>query len=164
MPPMALRSRSEIHPQEGQKWARFLRIAALLLRKLQPHLAVTFRIVAPAPAPLHEEEQMHGVFYNCDNVAPRLGADRLDGLATLSQYDLALALALDIDRLFDPDRAVLELLPLIGLNRRLIGQLLVQAQIELLARDLRSELPQRRVGDLVLGIVPEPGRHMGGEP
>src|SRR5712691_6791970 len=95
MPPMALRSRSEIHPQEGQKWARFLRIAALLLRKLQPHLAVTFRIVAPAPAHLHEEEQMHGVLYNCDNVAPRLGADRLDGLATLSQHDLALALALD---------------------------------------------------------------------
>ena len=83
------------------------------------------------------------------SLAGRL-ADRLDGLAALAEHDLPLALALDEDRLLDAHRAVLALLPLVGLDRRVVGQLLVQPLVDLLARDLGGEHAQRRVGDLVL--------------
>src|SRR5262249_14796806 len=108
--------------------------------------------------------QVHRSLDHVRDVAPRIGADRLDALTALTEHDLTLALALDVDRLLDSSRSVLELLPDIGLDRRLIWQLLMQAQIELLARDLGRQLPQRRVGDLVGGIVPWSFRHMPGKP
>jgi len=43
--------------------------------------------------------------------APRVCADRLDRLTAFAEHDLTLALALDIDRLLDSGRAVLEFLP-----------------------------------------------------
>src|SRR5436309_8537302 len=109
-------------------WAR------LLLREFEPHPAVAVGIVSPVLAHLDEQEQMDRRRDHLGDLAPRIGADRLDGLAALAEHDFALAFTLDIDRLLDADRAILELFPLIGLDRRLIRQLLMQAQIELLAR------------------------------
>src|SRR3954471_4978515 len=83
----------------------------------------------------------------------RLRTDRLDGGAGLAEHDLALAVALDKDRLLDADRTVLALGPAVGLDRGLIRQLLMQMAVDLLARDLGRKLPQRRVRHLVLGIV-----------
>ncbi len=85
----------------------------------------TLGVVAPALAHLHEQEQVH-LLDDLGDLLARLGADRLDGRAALAEHDLALALALDIDRLLDAHRAVAQFLPAVGLDRRLIGQLLVQ--------------------------------------
>ena len=71
------------------------------LRKLHPHRAVALRVVAPALAHLHEQEQMHLLLGHLGDLLARLGADRLDGRAALAEHDLALALALHIDRLLD---------------------------------------------------------------
>src|SRR6476646_10111559 len=71
------------------------------LREFQSHLAVALGVVAPAFADLHEQEQMDRLLENLADFAARLGADGLDALAALAQHDLALALALHIDRLFD---------------------------------------------------------------
>ena len=81
-------------------------------------------------------------------------ADGLDGLAAFADDDALLALALDEDRLIDPDRAVLLLFPGFGDHGRGIGQLVVQAQIELLARDLGREQARGNVGGLVRRIEP----------
>ncbi len=87
----------------------------------------------------------------------------LDGRALGAEHDLPLALALDIDRLLDADAAVLQLLPVGGLDRQSVGELLVQPQEQLLAGDLGGGLAQRSVGQLVLGEEPGPGRHGFGE-
>jgi hypothetical protein len=55
--------------------------------------------------------------------------------------------------------AVLELLPDLGLDRRLIRQFLMQPQIKLFAGDLGGKLAQRRVRNLILRVEPRPGRH-----
>ena len=88
------------------------------------------------------------------DLGARGGADRLDGLAALAEHDFALAVALDIDRLLDAHRAVLEFLPDLGLDGRLVGQFLMQPQIKFFARDLGGELAHRRVGNLVGGVEP----------
>src|SRR5262245_61791254 len=144
--------------------AHYARTSALFLRKFEPHFAVTLGVLAPTLAHLHEQEQMHGSLDHGGDLTPGVGTDRLDGLPALAEHDLALAFALDIDRLLDPDRAVLALRPGIGLDGGLVGELLMQAQIELLARDLGRKLAQRRVRDLVLGIVPRPLGYVRGEP
>src|SRR4029077_16730832 len=129
--------------------AHYARTSALFLRKFEPHFAVALGVLAPAFAHLHEQEEMHGSLDHGGELAPGFGADRLDGLPALAEHDLALAFALDIDRLLDPDRAVLALRPRVGLAGGFIGKLLMQAQKELLARDLGRELAQRRVRDLI---------------
>src|SRR5882672_8106169 len=95
-------------------------IGALLLRELQPHLPITLRVVAPAFAHLHEQKQVNRLLDHLSDLASRLGADRLDGLAALPKHDLALAFALNIDGLLDSHRAVLALLPARGFDRRLV--------------------------------------------
>src|SRR6478672_4287971 len=128
--------------------------------KLEPHPTVAFRVVGPVLAHLDEQEQVDGPVDHVADVAPRIRADRLDGLAALAEHDLALALALHINRLLYPGRAILELLPRLGFDRGLIWEFLVQAQIELFARDLGRQLAQRRIGDLILGIMPRSRRQM----
>ena len=94
----------------------------------------------------------------------RLGADRLDGGAALAEHDLALALALDIDRLLDAHRAVLAV-PSTVRSRPWTGTAVPGAGAEeLLAGDLGRKLAQRRVGNLVFGIVPRSRRHVRGKP
>src|SRR5581483_1567746 len=83
----------------------------LVLRKFQPHGAIALGILAPAFAHLDEQEQVHlGLGRLGDLLARRL-PDRLDGGAAFAEHDLALALALDIDRLLDADVALAQLLP-----------------------------------------------------
>ena len=64
------------------------------------------------------------------------GADRLDPLPAFAEHDRALARPLDIDHLLDAHAAVRPVLPLLGLDRRGVGQLVMQLQKDLLARDL----------------------------
>src|SRR5205823_4467757 len=85
-----------------------------LLGKFDPHLAVALRIVAPALAHLDEQEQVNRLLDGGGDLPPRVGADGLDGGASLAEDDLALALALDVDRLLNSHRAVAQLLPDIG--------------------------------------------------
>src|SRR5215468_3822338 len=92
-----------------------------------------------------------------------LGADRLDGGAALSQHDLALAFALDKDRLLDADGLVLALGPAVGLDSRLIRQLLVKLLKDLLPRDLGRKLADRRIRHLVLRIEERPRRNHAGQ-
>src|SRR5215207_7507880 len=105
-------------------------------RELQPHLAVALRIVAPVLAHLDEQEEVDLGLGDLGDVAARRLADRLDGLAALAKHDLPLAFALDEDRLLDAHRAVLARLPLVGFDRRAVGQFLLQPLVDLLARDL----------------------------
>src|SRR5271169_3498444 len=93
-----------------------------LPRKLQSHLAVTFRIIAPPLAHFDEEEEVHRLFDRSRDFGARRGSNGLDGLPALAEHDLALAFALDIDRLFDTDGAVPQLLPYLGLDRRVVRQ------------------------------------------
>src|SRR5262245_21631590 len=133
--------------------------APSLLRKLQPHSAVAFRIVAPALAHFHEQEQVHLGFDNVGNLFARRLADRLDGLAALAEHDLALAFALDVDRLLDANVPRAQFLPDFGFHRRVIRQFLVQPLEQLFARDLRGELADRRIRHLVGRIEPWPRRN-----
>src|SRR3982074_1686173 len=96
---------------------------------------------------------MHGNADNLRDLLARIRTDRLDGGAALAEHDLALALALDKDRLLDPNRLVLALGPAIGLDGGLVRQLLMQLAIDLFAGDFRRQMPQRRVRHLVFGIV-----------
>ena len=96
--------------------------------------------------------------------APRRLADRLDGLPALADHDLALAFALDINRLLDADFAAAQFLPRLGLDRGLIGQFLVQPLEQFFARDLGGQLPHGRVRHLVRRIKPRTWRHALGEP
>src|SRR5262249_31996583 len=107
---------------------------------------------------------MHWLLDQACDFPARLGTDRLDGLAAFSQRDLSLALALDEDRLLDAYRTVAQLLPRVGLDGGTVRQLLVKPQVDLLPRYFRRQRPHRRIGYLVLRIVPGSARHMSGEP
>src|SRR6202050_2248336 len=93
------------------------------------------------------------------DVLARGRADRLDRAPALAEHDLAMALAGDEDRLLDAGRAVGQVLPAVGLDRRLIGQFVMHPLDELLAGDFGGERAHRRLRDLVLRIEPGPGRH-----
>src|SRR5215813_9240983 len=80
----------------------FMRLFLSFFWEFQPHLTVAVGIVAPILAHLDEQEQMHGMAYDLGQFLPRVLADRLDGGSTLAEHDLALAFALDKDRLLDP--------------------------------------------------------------
>src|SRR5260370_25580438 len=106
-------------------WAASSR-CRLFLRELESHFSVAVGIVAPVFAHLHEQEQVHGHPHDLGDFLARFGADRLDGGAALAEHDLALAFALDKNRLLDADGFVLALGPAIVLNGGLILQFLVQ--------------------------------------
>src|SRR6266849_2153223 len=135
-----------------------------IARKLQSHLAVAGGIVGPALAHLDEQEKMHRLLDQSCDFPARLGPDRLDGLAALSERDFSLALALDEYGLLDTHRTVAQLLPHIGLDGRTVWQFLVKPQINFLPRYFRRQCAHRRIGYLVLRIVPRSGRHMSSEP
>ena len=91
-------------------------------------------------------------------------ADGLDRRALGPEGDALVAVAGDVDDLVDLHRAVLALLPALGLDGELVGELLVEAEGQLLARRLGGEQAEGEVGDLVLGVEPGPGRDLAGEP
>src|SRR5665811_1755136 len=136
----------------------------LLLGKLQPHGPVALRVVAPALAHLDEQEQVHLVLDDLGDFAPRRFADRLEGLPAFADHDLALALALHIDRLLNTDIAAPQFLPRLSLDRGMVGQFLVQPFEQLLARDLGRQLAHRRIRHLVGLIKPRTWWHAVGEP
>ena len=106
---------------------------------------------------------MHRPLEHLAELVPRAGADLLDARAALAEHDRALAVALDVDDLLDAHAAVLALFPLLGLDRGLVGQLLVKLQEDLLARHLGRQQAQRQVGRLVLGIEERAHRQARGE-
>src|SRR5665213_3422378 len=110
--------------------------APSILGKLQPHGAVALRIVAPALAHLDEQEQVHLVLDDLGDFAPRRFANRLERLPVFADDDLALAFALHVDRLLDANVAAAQFLPRLGLDRRMIGQLLMQPCEQLFPGDL----------------------------
>src|SRR5665647_3397126 len=122
----------------------FLIISRSFPGELESHLAVAVGIVAPVFAHLDEQEQMHGHAHDLGQFLARLRADRLDGGAALAEHDLALAFALDKDRLLDTDRFVLALGPAVGLDGGLIRQLLVQLAVDLFPGDLGRQMSLRR--------------------
>ncbi len=78
----------------------------------------------------------------------------LSRASALADHDRLLAVALDQDLLVDDGRAVLAVLPGLGLDRGRIGQLLVELVDDLLARQLGGDHPVGGVGDFVLGVKP----------
>src|ERR1700716_2946503 len=112
-----------------------IRAASLFLRELETHFTITIGIFAPVFAHLHEQEQMHGLAYNLGDLFSRIRADRPDGGAGLAKHDLALAFALDENRLLDPHRLVLALGPAVGFDGGLIRQFLMQLREDFLPRD-----------------------------
>ena len=61
-------------------------------------------------------------------LGPRRGADALDLAAAFAEDDGLLTGALHVDCLRDLDAAIVVLFPALGLDRRGIGQLLVQLE------------------------------------
>src|SRR4051812_11093652 len=124
---------------------------------LQAHLAVALRVVLPVLADLDEQEQVDaGLEQALKLLAGRL-ADRAQLLAAAAEHDRLLAVAHDVDRLVDPDLAPVRALgPALGLDRDAVGQLLVELDEDLLARDLGRERAVREVGELVLRVEPGP--------
>ena len=102
---------------------------------------------------------MHRHAHDLRNFLARLRADRLDGGAALAEHDLALAFALDKDRLLDADRFILALGPAVGLNGRLIRQFLMQLAEDFFPGDFSRQMPHRRIRHLILRIMERPRRH-----
>ena len=144
---------------EGRVTSGIARRGKLLFRQLEAHLAIALGIVLPVLAHLDEQEQVHRRSRICVELACATSIETcLDGLPALAEHDRLLALARDVDRLLDPHRAVLERSSTRSVSTvECVGQLVVQAVEDLLARDLGGEHAQRRVGDLVLRVEPGPG-------
>ncbi len=132
---------------------------ALRLREVEPHLAITLRIVRPITAHLHKQEQMHWRLDAVCDFLPSFHRDLLDRLPLQAKNDLALAFALHKNRLIDADRTVAKAFPVRRFDRGRIGNFLVQAQKHLFARDLGRPLAHWRVGDLVFRKKPNAVRH-----
>src|SRR5262245_61169343 len=101
---------------------------ALPLRIVEAHLAIALGILGPALAHLDEEKEMDGRANHRADLGAGGSADLLDGAAFGAEHDLALAFALDVDRLLHPDAAVGKLLPVGSLDRQRVGELLMEAQ------------------------------------
>src|SRR3546814_6959263 len=84
---------------------------------------------------------------------PRGLAALLDPLAALAEHDGALAVPCDKELLVDGGEAVAPLLLVFGLQRRIIGQLLVELELELPARDLVRKQAGGDDGPMILGEV-----------
>src|SRR5262245_30095316 len=89
--------------------------------------------------------------------------DRLDGTTIFAETDLLLSFALDVDGLLDAGRAVLQPLPVGGLNGRGIGQFVMETLVELLTRYLGGPMSLRSVGNLVFRVEPGARRHETGK-
>src|SRR4029077_4007881 len=106
-------------------------------------------VVEPVFAHLDEKEEVHLAVEHRAQFGAGTGADGLDALAALTEDDGALAGAANIDHLLDTNAAVGPLLPALGLDRRRIGQLVMELQKNLLARHLGGEKTLLRIGELV---------------
>src|SRR5205823_457394 len=89
--------------------------------------------------------------------------DALDPFPAFAEHDCALTRPLHVDDLPDADAAVRPVVPLLGLDRRGVGKLIMQLQEDLLARDLGRDQTLGGIGELVLRKEPRPCRQAGGE-
>src|SRR5665213_176232 len=121
-------------------------------------------LLGPVLAHLDEQEEVNAAAEHLFQVGAGQFADLLDGGAALAQHDGFLAVALDEDDLVDLHRAVLALLPLLGFHRGGVGQFVMQAQIDFLARHFGGQQAGGNVGGFVFGIVPGPIGHSGLDP
>ena len=94
---------------------------------------------------------MNGTFQHLAQLVARTRADLLYACPTLAQEYGALSVALNVNGLLHPHAAVGSILPLVGLDRSLVGKFLVQLEKHLLARDFGCEQTQRQIGGLILG-------------
>lgn len=103
-------------------------------------------------------------FEDFHELGPRLCADGLDGLPTGAQHDLFVRIAGDIDHLIDLVGAILLDLEALGFDGDVVGDFVVDAQEQLLARHFGRRDGQRKVGELVFGEVPGAERDAFGAP
>ena len=130
-------------------------VLARLVSPLQPDLAVERAVLVPFRIDLHVQEQVHRAAEMLRDLGSRAAAPIAFSRApALADDDRLLAVALDQDLLVDDGRAVGAVLPGLGLDRRRIGQLLVELVDDLLAGQLGRDHAVGRVGDFVLGIEP----------
>src|SRR5690606_1850335 len=108
----------------------------LLMGEFETHFAVAFWIIGPLFADFDEEEEVDRHLVHFHEFAAGFRADGLDGLTASAEHDLLVAVAGDIDHLIDLVGAVLLDLETLGFDRGVVGDLVVDAQEELLARDL----------------------------
>src|SRR5262249_21755958 len=99
--------------------------ALTILGEIDAHLPVALGIFAPAFAKPDETEEAPPSARAPRQLLAGKRADLLDGPALGAEHDLALALARHVDRLLDPDTAVLQFLPVRSLHRELIGKFLM---------------------------------------
>jgi len=126
----------------------------------QPEVSEAFGILIPFLADLDEQEEMH--FPAAKKLRKFLAgrlAYLLDRLTALADDDLLLRFTQNVNGLLDADGTIRTFLPQFRLHVRGIGQLVVQAQIELLAGDLRSQHAQGKIRKLIRGIEPRSCRH-----
>ena len=123
----------------------FDRPSPSLFGKFETHFTITFGIVRPVLAHLHEQKEMHLRFSGFGDVLAGRGADGLQHLPALADDDLLVGLAGHENGLFEPRGPVRHFLPLIGLDGDVVGQFIVQALEDLLARDLGGEEASARV-------------------
>src|SRR5262245_66236749 len=85
------------------------------------------------------EEKVHPPAEQLFHLQPGRFANRLDRTPTFADHDGLLTLALNEDSLVDSDRSVLLFFPALGADCRGIRKLVMQAKIQLLARDFGGE-------------------------
>src|SRR5579863_8071926 len=107
-----------------------------LARILEAHGLVAFAVLGPIFLDAHEQKEVDATIEHALQFGARPFADALDLPPTLAEHDRLLARPHHIDALLDAHAAVPALFPAVGLDRRVVGQLLMQLQKDLLARDL----------------------------
>jgi len=100
-----------------------------LANPLQPDLAIQAAIFIPTRIDLHVQEEVHLSFEMLRDCLTRRLANGLQPRPALAQDDRFLAVALNEDLLVDDGRTVLAVFPLLGLDRRRVGQLGLQLQV-----------------------------------
>src|SRR6187402_1659511 len=101
---------------------------------VESYLFVNLAALRPVLVDFHVQEQVHRHPEDRAQLLARLLADGLDPRAALAEDDRLLAVATDDDLLVDLDAAVLALGVALGAHRAVVGQLLVELLVELLAR------------------------------
>src|SRR5579862_9474906 len=104
--------------------------------EVQPDAGVELTRLGPVFLDLDGEKEVHGPSEHLAELGSRRLADPPERLAALAEHDRALALALDVYGLLDAKRLALGFGEGSGLNGGGVGQLVVQAQVDLLSGNL----------------------------
>ena len=107
-----------------------------LVQVFQPEGAQPAALLVPARPVLDVEEEVHPALQQRLELPPRRLADRLHLGAAIADQDRLLGGPADIDGAVDADAAVLALLPVLGLDGRVVRHFLMRLAQDLLAHDL----------------------------